>query len=167
MLDLVDVAGPQPGQRQAWRRAAAIAPGSIRAAGWVPADTAGTVLARRHSAAARCERAELAVHTNSTRGAARDGRGGQRVQRAGDQLQVGAAAVAFGPAAGDDPGLFQHVQVMGEQVGRHGQHGGQLGRRCVPGQQRSVICSRAGSASAAWIAAAGQAKFAQRSLTQS
>ncbi len=40
-------------------------------AGWVPADAAGTLLARRHSAAARCERAELAVHTNSTRRALR------------------------------------------------------------------------------------------------
>ena len=35
--------------------------------------TAGTLLARRHSAAARCERAELAVHTNSTRRAVRAG----------------------------------------------------------------------------------------------
>ena len=36
-------------------------------------ETAGTVLTRRHSAAARWERAELAVHTNSPR---RAGRGG-------------------------------------------------------------------------------------------
>jgi hypothetical protein len=41
--------------------------------GRVPADAAGTLLARRHSAAARCERAELAVHTNNTRRALRDG----------------------------------------------------------------------------------------------
>src|SRR5271169_2100934 len=53
------------------RRAAARAPGSTRAAGRVPAEAAGTVLARRHSAAARWERAELAVHTNSTRPAVR------------------------------------------------------------------------------------------------
>ena len=65
--------GRSRGRGRWWRRAAAIAPGSIRAAGWVPADTAGTVLARRHSAAARCERAELAVHTNRTRRAARPG----------------------------------------------------------------------------------------------
>ena len=58
-----------------WRRAAAMAPGSIAAAGCVPADTAGTLLACRHNAAARWERAELAVHTNSTRSAARAGRG--------------------------------------------------------------------------------------------
>ena len=65
--------GRSRGSGRRWRRAAAIAPGSIAAAGWVPADTAGMVLARRHSAAARCERAELAVHTNSTRRAARAG----------------------------------------------------------------------------------------------
>src|SRR4029079_7237628 len=47
--------------------AAAIALGSIASPGWVPADAAGMVLARRHSAAARWERAELAVHTNRTR----------------------------------------------------------------------------------------------------
>ena len=63
--------GRSRGSGRRWRPAAAIAPGSIAAAGWVPADAAGTVLARRHSAAARCERAELAVHTNSTRRAAR------------------------------------------------------------------------------------------------
>ena len=56
-----------------WRPAAAIAPGSIAAAGRVPAEAAGISLARRHSAAARCERAELAVHTNSTRRAVRAG----------------------------------------------------------------------------------------------
>ena len=69
--DVADVPGPQPGSGRRCRPAAAIAPGSIAAAGWVPADTAGTALALRHSAAARCERAELAVHTNSTRAAAR------------------------------------------------------------------------------------------------
>jgi hypothetical protein len=62
--DVVDVPGPQPGQR---RLAALIASGSIVSAGRVPADAAGTAMARRHNAAARCERAELAVHTNSTR----------------------------------------------------------------------------------------------------
>ena len=128
--------GRSRGSGRRWRPAAAMAPGSIAAAGWVPAETAGTVLAWRHSAAARWERAELAVHTNSTRSAVAGRRGGQRVQGAGDQLQVGAAPVAFRPAAGDDPGLFQHVHVVREQVGRHGQHGSQLGGGRVPGQQR-------------------------------
>jgi hypothetical protein len=36
-----------------------MAPGSMWAAGWVPAEAAGRVLARRHSAAARCERAQV------------------------------------------------------------------------------------------------------------
>ena len=128
--------GRSRGSGRRWRSAAAMAPGSIAAAGCVPADTAGTLLARRHSAAARCERAELAVQTNSTRSAARAAGGGQRVQGAGDQLQVGAAAVAFRPAPGDDPGLFQHMQVVRQQVRRHSQHGGQLGGGRVPCQQR-------------------------------
>ena len=72
-LDLADVPGPQPGSGRRWRRSAAIAPGSIAGPGWGPAGAAGTLLARRHSAAARCERAELAVHTNSTLRAARPG----------------------------------------------------------------------------------------------
>ena len=50
-----------------------MAPAAIAWAGWVPADAAGTVLARRHSAAARCERAEFAVHTKRTRRAWRAG----------------------------------------------------------------------------------------------
>ena len=63
--------GRSRGSGRLWRLAAAMAPGSIVSAGRVPADTAGTLLAWRHSAAPRCERAELAVHTNSTRSAAR------------------------------------------------------------------------------------------------
>ena len=34
---------------------------------WVPADAASTLLALRHRAAARCERAVFAVQTNSIR----------------------------------------------------------------------------------------------------
>ncbi len=133
--DLADVAGPQPGQRQA------VAPGGGDRAGIDPRggvgpgrygrDGAGPAPQRRGQV--RAGRVGGAHEQHPPRGAA--GRGGQRVQRAGDQLQVGAAAVALGPAPGDDPGLLQHVQVVGEQVGRHGQHGGQLGRRRVPGQQ--------------------------------
>ena len=50
-----------------------MAPAAIAVAGWVPAEAAGTLLARRHSAAARWERAEFAVQTNSTRRAVRAG----------------------------------------------------------------------------------------------
>ena len=39
-------------------------------------------------------------------------RGRQRVQGAGDQLQVGAAAVAFAAAAGDDPGLLERTSLL-------------------------------------------------------
>ena len=63
-------------------------------------------------------------------------RGSQPVQGAGDQLQVGAAAVALGPTAGDEPGLLQRVQVVRQQVGRHGQHYSQLGRGRVARKQR-------------------------------
>ena len=45
-----------------------VARGCTRTAGWVPADAAGTGLIAFHRAAANCERAEFAVHTNTTRG---------------------------------------------------------------------------------------------------
>jgi two-component system sensor histidine kinase KdpD len=52
--------------RGSWCRCAASrAPGSMASAGCVPAEATGRRLACRHSAAARWERAELAVHTNS------------------------------------------------------------------------------------------------------
>ena len=53
---------------------------------------------------------------------------GQRVQRAGDELQIGAAAVAVGTAPGEEPGLLQHPQVVREQVRRHREHGRQVRR---------------------------------------
>ena len=72
--DVADVAGPQAAQRQAMAPGRGDGTGSIRAAGCVPAEAAGIALERRQSAgAARCERAEVAVHTNSTRRAARAG----------------------------------------------------------------------------------------------
>ena len=61
------VPGPRPSP---WRRAAARAPGATAAPGWVPPDVTGMGLASRQSAAASCERAEFAVHTNTTRSAA-------------------------------------------------------------------------------------------------
>jgi hypothetical protein len=73
LLDLADMAGPQPGQRQPVAAGGRDRAGSIAGPGWVPAETAGMLLARRHSAAARCERAEFALHTNSTRRAVRGG----------------------------------------------------------------------------------------------
>ena len=73
LLDLVNVAGTQAAQRQVVPFGGGDGARRNRAAGWVPADAAGTLLARRHSAAARCERAEFAVHTNSTRRAVRAG----------------------------------------------------------------------------------------------
>ena len=45
----------------------------------------------------------------------------------GHQLQVGAPAVALGRGAGDEPGLLQHVQVVGQQVDGMPARG-QLGR---------------------------------------
>jgi hypothetical protein len=67
VLDLADVARPKPGSDSWWRRAALVAPGSIAGPGRASAEIAGTMLARRHSAAARWERAEVAVYTNSAR----------------------------------------------------------------------------------------------------
>ena len=50
-----------------WRFAAASAPRSIAAAGWVPAEATGTSLACCQSAAASWDRAEFAVQTNTIR----------------------------------------------------------------------------------------------------
>ena len=75
-LDVVDRSGAAAGAAAAGgaRRRRSRRGRSARA-GWVPADAAGTGLAWRHSAAASCERAEFAVHTNTTRLAARSGGG--------------------------------------------------------------------------------------------
>ena len=128
--------GRSRGSGRRCRAAAAIAPGSIAGRRVRPGrcrrDGAGP--APQRGGQVRAGRVGGAHEQHPPRGPGR--RGGQGVQGAGDQLQVGAAAVALGAAAGDDPGLLQHVQVVGEQVGRHAQHRGQLGRRGVPGEQR-------------------------------
>ena len=93
-----------------WRRATAAAPGAMAGAGWVPAEVDGHRAGLAHSAAASWERAEFAVHTNTTRvtggrrGAGeRAGPGQQAVEGAGDQAQVGASPVGLGPVPGDQP----------------------------------------------------------------
>jgi len=46
--------------------------------------------------------------------------------------------ISLGTAAGNDPGLLKHVQVMGEEIGRHGEHDPKLrGRRVSLGQRVS------------------------------
>ena len=124
--DVADVPGPHPGQRQLMTLGGGYRARVDRGGRAVPADTAGTLLAWRHSAAARCERAELAVHTNSTRrsGARRAaGRAipGRPVSAAG---RCGAGPLR--PAPGDESGLLQHAQVMRKQVRRHREHSRQL-----------------------------------------
>ena len=98
--------------------AAATAPGWTRSAGWVPALAAGAPVVAVHRPAASWERAELAVHTNSTGPVTR--RHVVRGARAGvDQVDVASAPVAAGAAALDQPGRLEDVEVVGEQVGRH------------------------------------------------
>ena len=59
----------------------------------------------------------------------------QEVEDVAVERDVAAAAVAFGPVPGQQPGLFEHAQVMGQQVRRHPEPGGQLSRRrLTPGQ---------------------------------
>jgi hypothetical protein len=43
-----------------------------------------------------------------------------------DQLDVGPSAVALRPDPAHDPGLFQHSQVMREQVARQPESSGQF-----------------------------------------
>ena len=57
--------------RRPWRRPVLTARGCTLAAGWVPADTAGTALIAFQRAAANWDRAEFAVQTNTTRGGPR------------------------------------------------------------------------------------------------
>jgi len=56
-----------------WRRAAATAPGLTLVPGSVPAETARMSLPAFHRASASWDRAELAVHTNTTRPCTRIG----------------------------------------------------------------------------------------------
>ena len=93
--DVADVAGPQPGQRQAVTFGGGDGAGVDRrlrmGSGRYRRDVAGPAPQR----CGQVRAAELAVQTNSTRSAAPAVGGGQRVEGAGDQLKVGAAAVAF------------------------------------------------------------------------
>ena len=106
VIDQVLAPGSEPGRRRraAAERgpaargaacAAATAPGCTAGAGCVPAEVAGTGLVSFHSAAASCERAELWVHTNTTRTASCTVTGRRRVERPRGQRQVGAAPVGF------------------------------------------------------------------------
>ena len=52
----------------------------------------------------------------------------ERIERARYQLHVTAAAVPFRTAAGEQPGLLEHMQMVGEQVGRHREHVRQVRR---------------------------------------
>ena len=63
-------------------------------------------------------------------------RSGVRRSRASRvERDVAAASVSFGAVPGHQPDLFQHAQVMGQQVRRHPEPGGQLARRrLTPGQ---------------------------------
>ena len=58
---------------------------------------------------------------------------GQRIR---DQRHIRAAAVSFGPAAGDDALALQHVQVMREKIRRHPDLLPQLCRREIAESQQ-------------------------------
>src|SRR5919112_2023264 len=71
--------------------------GCTRAAGFVPAEATAPPTRSRHRAAASWERAELWVHTNTTR----------------------PAAVALRPGPHDETGVLKHFDVVCHQIGRH------------------------------------------------
>ena len=100
-------------------------------AGWVPALSAGWSVSCVHSAAASWERAELWVHTNSAGCGASAAAGDQAVEGVAVEVDVAAAAVAAGAAAGDQPDLLEHVEVVGEQVRRDAGEPLQLDRGAV------------------------------------
>ena len=116
------------------RRAAATAPGWTASAGSVPAESATPPVRARHSAAASCERAELAEHTKSTRpaGGLTAVRGPEDLRRRSEhESDVAAAFVARGGEALDQPRMSEDIEVMREQVGGQPEAGGQLAGRPV------------------------------------
>ena len=70
MKDVVEGFGRLRSIRRPWRSATATARGWMRGPGWVPAEVAGMMPRWFQVAAASWERAEFAVHTNTTRGTA-------------------------------------------------------------------------------------------------
>jgi hypothetical protein len=128
-----------------WRRAVLRAPGRTLAAGWIPADAAGTALIAFHRAAVSWDRAEFAVHTNTTRGTlivtgrelavtARL-RGGPQGLIAKTELDIAAPPIAFGPDPTDDAGILQDIQVMGQYIAARPGGLGQLAGRGIAGDQ--------------------------------
>jgi hypothetical protein len=99
-------------------RATATAPGLMREAGCVPAEATGTSLRELQRALAICERAEFWVQTKTTRGTAGCGASNpqQAVQRARDELDVGAPPVGLGAKPANDASFLEHVQVMSKKV---------------------------------------------------
>ena len=70
------------------------------------------------------------AHENHPVGATQRRRS-QLVEVGGQEAQIGAPLVALRSGAGDQPFGFQDTQVVSEQVGRHAQHAGELGRGSV------------------------------------
>ena len=80
----------------------------------------GTVLRFAHSADASCDRAELSLQTNTTRGAAMPGPAScERAE--GTSRRYVRRFVRLGPAPFHQPGLLQQPQAISQQVGRHTQ----------------------------------------------
>jgi hypothetical protein len=74
------------------------------------------LLRRFHSAAANWERAELWVHTNTTRGAVRRQAGMRSFRALAFQAQVSAPMVPLGPHPLDHSGLVGQLHVVRQQV---------------------------------------------------
>ena len=100
---------------------------------------AGTALRLFQAAAASWERAELALQTNITRRGAvcggSTGQGGADDGVVEAQLDVAAAPVAFGADPADHPGGFEHLEVVGEQVGAQVERFGEVAGGRVAGDQ--------------------------------
>ena len=111
--------------------------GLMRSAGWVPAEVLGTSLASRHRASARTERAELCVHTKTTREAVISvGLREQAVERTRDKTHVGTPLVVLRMPARDDAGGLERLQVVCEQVARDPECLGESIRGHVPHLQQ-------------------------------
>ena len=114
--------GRSRGSGSRWRRAAAIAPGSIAGPGWVPADAAGTAAgpAPQRGGQVRARRVGGAHEQHPPR------RTGPAAWPPSPGRRESAAGRSAGgrprTGGGDHPGLLQHVQMVRQQVRRHRQH---------------------------------------------
>ena len=149
--DLGRRGGPVGQQPQPVPRATRTVPGWIRAAGRVPAEATGRPVRLAHSGGRQLRAGGVArAHEHDPPRRQRgDREPAQRRQGFGHQAHVGPPAVGLRGQPAHQPRRLQHLQVVGQQVRRHPQRGGEVPRADVAHLKGSTTCSRPTSDSAA------------------